>query len=111
MRTIRFALAVVVGLCLSLIMAANMAEVDLHLLPPQLGAEVINLKGVPLALVIVCSVLVGILLGLLIEFFRESKHREKLAERRREIGRLRAENAQLARQLGMDAAELSGSPG
>lgn len=111
MGTIRYALAIVCGLALMLVLAANMAPVDLNILPSALGIPFFSLKGIPLAMVIVMALLVGTLFGLLIEFFREGKHRSKLAEKRRELVRLREENERLARRLGEDAEELSLMPG
>lgn len=106
MRAIRFALALVVGLCLMLVISANMAPVDLYLVPKALGVEAMGFKDVRLAVVILGSVMVGIVLGLMIEFFREAKHRAHLAESRQEVMRLRAENTRLARELGVEADEL-----
>ena len=111
MRTIRYAIAVVIGLAVMLILAANMSPVDLHIVPAALGIPFFSLSGIPLALVIVLALLVGIFFGLLIEFFRESKHRAKLAEKRRELARLRDENERLAQRLGEDPEELSLIPG
>ncbi len=107
MRTIRFALAVVTGLMLMLVIAANMASVDLHLLPQALGMRALSIKNVPLAVVIVGAVFFGVLLGFLFEYLREAKHRGMLAEKRLEIGRLRAENARLAKRGGAESDELS----
>ena len=107
MRTIKTALAVIIGLALMLIMSANMNPVDLHLTPKALGAEGLSIRAVPLALVIVISVLTGIILGLLIEFIREAKHRSLLAEKRAEIARLKAENTRLTKQAGVESDDLT----
>ena len=106
MRAIRFGLAIVVGLCLMLVISANMRPVDLHLAPKALGVDAINFTDVPLAVVIVGSVLVGIALGLLIEFFREAKHRAQLAEKRQQVAKLQAENNRLSRELGVEVEDL-----
>ncbi len=106
MRTIKTALAVVIGLALMLIMAANMAKVELHLLPSALANEGWTLTS-PLSVVIVAAVGAGFVLGLLIEFMREAKHRTRLAEKRAEIARLKAENARLSKQAGVDTDELA----
>lgn len=105
MRTLRFALLIILGLAMMLIIAANMAPVDLHLAPKAMGLDGLSLMGVPLALVIVLAAVGGFLVGLLIEYIREAKHRSLLEEKRREINRLRDENAKLAEQLGVDAEE------
>lgn len=107
MRTIKLILLTIIGLTLMLVIAANMAPVDLHLLPAALGINVFGLSGVPLSMVIVAAVLVGFLIGLLMEFLREGKHRANLARKRREISDLREENARLAARLGEQGDELA----
>jgi uncharacterized integral membrane protein len=107
MRTIKTVLLIVIAVVVMLVMAANMAKVDLHLLPTALAANGWSVTA-PLAAVIVASVLTGIVLGLLIEFLREAKHRHRLTEKRAEIARLKAENARLSRQAGIDGDDLPG---
>ena len=107
MRTIRMLLVLVIALALMLVMAANMAPVDLHLVPSVVGIDGLSISNVPLAIVIVLSVIVGLILGFLLEFLREAKFRGMLAEKRAEIGRLRGENAKLAQKAGIDPDELS----
>ena len=106
MRTIKFILLVLIAFAMMLIMAANMAPVDLHIIPQALGIPFFSLQGVPLALVIVLALLIGVVVGLLVEYIREGKHRHRLEEKRKEIARLRAENAQLAERLGADVEEM-----
>jgi len=106
MRTIKLVLTLVIALVVMLIIAANMTRVDLHLVPEALGIPFFTLEGIPLALVIVLSVLTGIILGFLIEYARERRHRRSLEQKRREIGKLREENAKLAAKLGPEAEEM-----
>ena len=49
---------------------ANMAAVDLYLLPAALFGDSFSVKGLPLAVVILAAVLMGILAGLVLEFLR-----------------------------------------
>lgn len=107
MRTIKLIILVVIGLSLMMILAANMAPVDLHLLPKALNIDLFSLIGVPLSMVIVAAVLVGFLVGLLMEFLREGKHRGNLARKRRELAELREENARLAALLEEQGDELA----
>ncbi|MEM1162232.1 MAG: LapA family protein [Pseudomonadota bacterium] len=107
MRTIKLILVIVIALALMLVMAANWAPVDLYLVPKSVGADALSLKDVPLALVIVLAASIGLILGFLIEFLRESKFRSMLNEKRAEIGRLKSENARLAKHAGVDPDELS----
>ena len=105
MRTIKTVLLIVIAVAVMLIMAANMAQVDLHLLPKAVAAEGWSLRA-PLAAVIVASVVTGVLVGLLIEYLREAKHRHRLSEKRAEIAQLRADNARLAKLAGTDGEDL-----
>ena len=99
MRTIRLAIVVFLLVCVMVLMSANMAPVDLHLVPQKLQLGLPYMKGVPLALIIVATLLVGIVIGILMEFAREAKDRRSLAEKRREIGELRERNERLAKRL------------
>lgn len=107
MRTIRSVVSLALGLCLMLIVAANMTPVDLYLLPSVLGMADVGLKGIPLAMVIVAALLAGILVGVLVEFAREAKYRGMLEEKRKEIAQLREENARLIARFGAEAEDLA----
>lgn len=107
MRTIKLILLVIVLLALMLVISANMAPVDLRMLPPALGVDLFSVQAVPLSFVIVAAVTLGFLIGLLIEFLREGKHRANLARKRREISTLREENARLASKVGEKDGDLA----
>jgi uncharacterized integral membrane protein len=107
MRTLKLVIALVIGLVLMLVVAANMAPVDLRLFPEALGIDVGSLDGVPLALVLVATFLVGFLVGELVEFTRERKYRALLAEKRRELALAHDENQRLARRAGVKDDELA----
>ncbi len=107
MRTIKLVILTIVGVALMLVLAANMAPVDLHLLLGALGVNASSLTGVPLSLVIVVAVVTGFLVGLIIEYLREGKHRANLSRKRREISELREENTRLAQRLKDQGVELS----
>ena len=107
MRTLKLVIALVIGLALMLVVAANMEPVDLRLVPEELGIDVGSLNNVPLALVIVAVFLLGFLVGELVEFARERKHRAQLAQKRRELALVRDENQRLAQQAGVKDDELA----
>jgi len=107
MRTLKLAFMTILVLALIVVMTANMDPVSLRLTPEILGLDILDIPAIPLAVVIVASVLVGFLLGVLMEFVREGKHRKRLDMARREVGALREENDQLARKLGDDADDLA----
>jgi lipopolysaccharide assembly protein A len=110
MRTIKL---IVLGLLAAVLIAlgvANMAVVDLYLLPAKLFGESYSIKGIPLAAVIMAAVLMGILAGLLIEYLREHKHRQGAGQNRREIARLRNQIIQLKSKLDDDEDDLPRIP-
>ncbi len=107
MQTLKLVIAVVIGLALMIVVAANMEPVELRLLPEAFGIELGSLTDVPLALVIVATFLLGFLVGELVEFARERKHRALLAQQRRELALVRDENIRLAQQAGVKDDELA----
>ena len=107
MRTLKLVIAVLVGLALMVVVAANMQPVELRLVPEALGLDLGSLDDVPLALVIVATFLLGFLVGELVEYARERKHRALLAEKRRELALVRDENRRLAQQAGVQNDELA----
>lgn len=110
MRTIKLIVLGLLAAALIILGVANMAPVDLYLLPRALFGERWGISGVPLAVVILASVLVGIVIGQLIEYVRERKHRRVADEKRREIVELRREVARLRSELGSRADELPRIP-
>jgi len=99
MRTIK---VVVLGLLAAVLIAlgaANMVPVDVYLLPTPLFGEAFSIKGIPLAVVILGAVLIGILVGLVIEFLREGRQRRVATGKRREVAQLRQENTRLRAKL------------
>jgi uncharacterized integral membrane protein len=109
MRTIKLVVLGVLAVILVLLGVSNTTAVDLHLLPPALG-EGYSLTGVPLAMVIAAALLLGILLGLAMEFVRERKHRSAAGDGRREIAELRAEVTRLRRRLDDETGSLPRLP-
>ena len=107
MQTIRWVIAILILIAVMILMAANMAPVELHLIPERFAPGLPTLPGVPLALIIVVALVAGILIGFLMEFARETKHRRRLSQKRREVASLRDENAILARKLGDQGDEVA----
>ncbi len=106
MRTVRLIIAIVLLLIVMILMAANMTPVELFLVPQKILPGLPSLTGVPLALIIICALLTGIVIGFLMEFAREAKDRRQLAEKRTEVGALRDENQKLARRLESHGDEI-----
>ncbi|MEM7667990.1 MAG: LapA family protein [Pseudomonadota bacterium] len=95
MRFLKTLVLLIIGLCLVVLGVGNMAPVDLYLLPPQVapGSE-FSLKSIPLAAVIMASVLLGLVIGQILEWIREGRHRRVSNDRGRELARLRNELVQ-----------------
>lgn len=110
MRTIKLIVLGLLAAVLIVLGVANMAAVDLHLLPPALFGQRYGVSGIPLAAVLLAAVLAGVVVGQILEFFRERKHRRQAEEKRREIIELRREIARLRAQLGDRADELPRLP-
>jgi uncharacterized integral membrane protein len=110
MQTIKL---IVLGLMAAILIAlgvANMAAVDLYLLPAKLFGDAVSIKRIPLAVVILAAVLLGILVGLVIEYLREHKHRRMAEEKRREIVELRQEVTRLRAKVGSQGDDLPRIP-
>ena len=69
-----------------------------------------TLTQIPLSVVILGSVVVGAIVGFLLEWLREAKHRRLAAEKKREVGRLRAEINRLTSQIGEGGSDLPELP-
>ena len=111
MRIIRLSILVLLGAALVVLGVANMAPVDLYLVPQEiLPGEQYVLRGIPLALVIFVAVVLGVVIGELLEYLRESKHRRQAAEKRREVGHLRQEVGRLSARLGDNDDDLPELP-
>ncbi len=100
MRTVKLIVLGLLAVILITLGVANMAAVELYLLPAALFGDSFSIKGLPLAVVILAAVLTGILAGLVLEFLREHKQRSVAAEKRREIVKLRQEVTRLRTKLG-----------
>jgi lipopolysaccharide assembly protein A len=96
-RIVRLSILGLIGLALLTLALANRAPVSLHLLPEDLAA----LTGlswsidVPLFVVIFGGVILGVLIGFVWEWLRETKHRSTASTKAREVARLERELAAL----------------
>ena len=96
-RIVRLSILGLIGLALLALALANRASVSLQLLPEDLSA----LTGiswsfnVPLFVVIFGGVILGVLIGFVWEWLRETKHRSAASTKSREVARLERELAVL----------------
>jgi len=102
MRYIRYLFLSVVGLMLVVLALANRAVVTLHVLPDELAGflPIANAYSVPLFLVILGSIVAGLLIGFVWEYFREHKLRADAARKKRDLNRLEREVKGLREKTG-----------
>ena len=110
MRTIKLLILLILAAGLIVLGVANMAPVDLQLLPRSVATPGTTIEQVPLTAILFGAVAIGIVVGFLLEWLREAKHRRLAAEKKREVGRLRSEIARLSTRLGDDSDDLPEIP-
>ncbi|PHQ98261.1 MAG: DUF1049 domain-containing protein [Marinosulfonomonas sp.] len=97
MRYIRYAFLIVLAVALVTVAMANRGAVTLHLLPEELAGFVplANTLQLPLFMIIFGSIVAGLLIGFVWEWFREHKGRAEGARARREVKNLEREVTRL----------------
>ncbi|MGF1502402.1 MAG: hypothetical protein ACFBSD_11355 [Paracoccaceae bacterium] len=105
MRTIKLLVLGAIVLALAIVGVANMHPIDLRLLPVEIAGPGTGLVGVPLAAVLMAAVLIGVVVGQILEYLRESKYRRAADEARREATRLKRELARLNEAQGKNAED------
>lgn len=99
MRTIKLILLAVILLAIVILALANRDPVTVRLLPEGMArlapGAVLDL---PLFVVSLVSIVVGMVLGYLFEYFREHKHRRRAAEKAREASKLSRDMQRLRKE-------------
>jgi lipopolysaccharide assembly protein A len=97
LRFLRLFVIGLIGLALLLIAFANRSAVEVRLLPPDIAALVGRdlSTSLPLFLVLFGGIVLGLLIGFVWEWLRESKHRSTASQKSREVARLERELAVL----------------
>jgi lipopolysaccharide assembly protein A len=98
MRTIKLILLALILIVIVVLALANRQMVTLNLLPEGLAGIMPATREVPLYLVSLVSIAVGLLLGYILEWLREYKHRRRAAEKAREAAQLNREVDRLRKQ-------------
>lgn len=103
LRTIKLIILAVIMIALVLVGVANRDGVVVKFLPQPL-AELLPYPSatpeVPLFVVILAAVAVGLLLGYIIEYLREAKHRRLATAKAREASRLKDKVKDLQKKTG-----------
>ena len=98
MRTIKLILLALILIGVVVVALANRAPVTVQLLPGEMAALAPNAQvTLPLFLHGLIAILVGMVLGYLLEYLRETKHRRRASAHAREADRLHLEVSELRR--------------
>ncbi|MBL4873854.1 MAG: LapA family protein [Rhodobacteraceae bacterium] len=100
MRYLRYSFYAVLMVVLVMLALANREIVTLAVLPEQLSSLFPVSIQLPMFVVIMLSMLAGLLVGYVLEYFREHKQRREAAIRKREIDVLAREVDALKKQAG-----------
>ncbi len=100
MRIIKLILLALILIAIVVLAVANRDLVTLKLLPDGLSGITQWSIELPLFLVGLLSVLTGMLLGYILEWLREHKHRRRAAVKAREADQLNREVGRLRRETG-----------
>lgn len=104
LRLLKLIVLAIIMIGLILIGVANRSMVSVNFLPEQLSGLLPSLPTstpeVPLFVVILASVGIGLLLGYIIEYFREAKHRRLANAKTREASQLKDKVKELQRRTG-----------
>ena len=100
MRTLRLLLLGLILVVLVVLALANREPVTLNLLPAGMAQVMPIAVQLPLFVVCLASVVVGMVIGYLLEWLREHKHRRRATQKAREAARLNDEVERMRRQSG-----------
>lgn len=108
MRTLKYLILAIIGLCLIIIGFANRGPVTLTLLPDELVpfAGVSLSVTLPIYMVVFGGIAIGLLIGFILEWIREHKHRAEATSQRREKAVLAKEVQKLKKTSGEDKDEV-----
>jgi lipopolysaccharide assembly protein A len=100
MRTLKILLLCLILLVIVVLALANRGPVTLHLLPEGLARVMPLSLEVPLFVVSLVSIGVGMVIGYLLEWLREHKHRRLASAKSREAARAQREVERLRQETG-----------
>lgn len=106
MRTIKLILLAVILAAIVVLALANRTPVTLNLLPGGMATIAQRSIDVPLYAVGLLSVLVGMILGYILEWLREHKHRRRASAKAREAAQLNREVGRLKQEAGKGDDEI-----
>ncbi len=106
MRYIRYGFYLILMIALVIIALANRGAVTLALLPEQLADFMPVSIDLPLFVVILLSMFAGLLIGYVLEYFREHKLRREAAIQKRAAANLAREVDALKKEAGKEEDDV-----
>jgi uncharacterized integral membrane protein len=100
MRTLKLLALGLILLAIVVLSLANREVVTLHLLPEGMSRVMPLSIPLPQFVVILLSIVVGVVIGYLLEWLREHKHRRRASQKSREAARLNREVERLRKESG-----------
>jgi len=105
MRFIKLVLLAIILIGIVLVAVANRTMMTFNLLPAQLAELAANFNiptefTLPTFAVLLLAVGMGLLLGYILEWLRERKHRKAVGQSKRELSRLESEIAAIRKKTG-----------
>jgi uncharacterized integral membrane protein len=100
MRTLKLLLLGLILLAIVVLALANRDPVTLHLLPEGMARVMPLSIQLPLFVVSLISIVVGMVIGYLLEWLREHKHRRRASQKSREAAQLNREVEKLRKETG-----------
>lgn len=94
LRVLKLLLIVPIAIALVLLAVANRQIVTLVLDPFHRGPDAVSIT-LPLFVIALITLLVGVVLGYIVAWFAQGKHRRSARQLKRECDRLQAERAEL----------------
>ncbi len=91
LRLIKIAFLAVLMVVITLLCVANRSDVTINVMPEQLSSIYAYSFQLPLFAVILLSILTGLVIGYILEWLREHKHRKTAAVKQREVKTLERE--------------------
>jgi putative membrane protein len=106
MRTLKLLLLCLILVLIVVLALANRGPVTLHLLPEGMATVMPLSMQVPLYAVSLVSIGVGMVIGYLLEWLREHKHRRRASLKAREAAQARREVERLRKDTGREEDDV-----
>lgn len=107
MRQIRFVFLGLLMLVVIVLCVANAGSVTLNLLPGPMASILPVSLNLPLFVVILASIMLGLLIGYVLEYIREHKYRKTASQKKREADALARQVADLKKKSGQSDDDLA----